>query len=580
MTTTADTPQFFMLVAGIPSQLTREELIAIYSENANLKGLKLLRFDCPLLNIPLRMALLEVYKWTDTGRVAARFVCDQNRRAIPYVVAGCDSLCQDILARPLEVRVGCYGGRVAGVAALTTELKRYGDILLVDETLTADRVELKFEANSSYSYRDLTTTRFFKFNGVSLSIDTSDELISEGELLGLVPHIQTKFEIRSQDRTGLELKSFVEVYKNAKNGLKNLKYFNLKSLFNDGVWSYDDTLSCSESEEQSTEPKNLQFETCKVGNNSCLAFFSGSLDTARPLQESKSAKPTTLAVEPEPLKEGSGHSSRVVTVCEPTKTSKPTTLVDPVFTSQEVQSIIRSRQKPPKKEVTREQEIKTLQKYQDNTLEILAKLARLGIDVNKDFLTSLLQRVDPSTSPQELPKSFLKIVKTKFRKLKRREKKKMGKKGQIFSESEDLDSDDEDGVQCPKNGLKAGMTGESQLNEPACSKVGSNHPEIWLKFVNSLRPVETDKDELPVGDVKDVDVEDQDIHEPNKRTSISAKKQPINQFSGLGDHSKIFLHDRNEPTDDDYKFNQVNDIVKNILLSNYERRILLLQLQE
>lgn len=553
--------------------MTREELLSIFSENANVIGMKLIQYSSPALAQPLRMAILQVERWTDTSRVAVRFIWDGKLRANFYLLTNCDSLCQKILERPLSIQASVNYDSDLSSESFIRELKQCGDIEFVGERFSEEGSVLNFQANCNFSYGNLTRSRSMRLGEDSISIDTIDEFLSDPEFFGLLPHVQPKYNRSSQD-TGLVKKTDSYSSRIKASLLPTVdSYSSFEPLFKDDITSINDDLSFSEDEDNQIEFPRLEYDERNVGNSSFFSFFCERSVSIKRKDDLQVQIPSVVATESPTIEVG-----QVPLVLHDTKGSA-LALSDQVFTNPEVQNIIRSRPKPAKKELSKEQEKKTLQKYQENTLEILAKLAKLGIDVNKEFLESLLLRVDPSTTPQELPKSFLKIVKTKFRKLKRREKKKTGKKGQAQSESEEADSDDEDNIQNGKGGMKV----ETQKDNQYALNSGDPgvYPESWLNFVASLQPVELDQDENPSEDLKKLELRVEPAPDtsgiPNHNmtevtTNIPRQAETIS--------SLLHLIDQLDTSLENYRLNPITEEEKLRILSKFERRLQHLQQQQ
>lgn len=564
---------FFMLVACIPQQLTREELYAIYSENANVLKLKVMRYLSPIMSKEIRLAFLQVEKWNDTARVAARFIGRQKKRASSFLVSNSDELCQRILSRQLQIKVTSSETSSTFPELLERELKQQGDISFVKKDITEQGLELLFTADSSYSYRDLTTNHSLILEDECCLIDTADDILTESEFFEILPNVQPRKNIiREQDFSIQELKRLIQPSTCSWIPSSTISVHSSDSLFKEGITSADDNLSCSESEDLAETDSMMKFDSDLIGDRSCYSFFSERVIKLKSLAENPKKIPSIQweAVEQSPKVADPPQSPPAVNHSASISLN-PT---EQLFTNPEVQNIIRSRPKPPKREITKEQERKTLQKYQENTLEILNKLSKLGIDVNKEFLESLLLRVDPNTTPQELPKSFLKIVKTKFRKLKRREKKKFGKKGQHMSESEDFDSEEEDNIQNTNKPHKDENHRDEAKNGVSKGE-GSEYPEIWLNFVRSLQPLQLDYEEDLSQDKKGNEAKS-DCFLASIKPQGTEEESPI--IANKLDAAIVLTHGLSgEPLPENYRLNFILETERSTLLANLERSLNALQ---
>lgn len=555
--------------------MTREELLGIFSANANVIRLKVIQFDSPSLADPLRMAVLQVEKWNDTGKIASRFISDGKQIAGFYLISRCDSLCIEILGRPLSIQASRHHDSVLTSESLVRELKQYGEIDYAGEEIMEEGILLHFKANSSYSYGDLTRSRSMRFGDDSISIDTLDEFLSEADFFGLLPHVQPKFKQVSQDPKFRELKELADCLAKSTIHAHIGSTPSVESLFKPDIINFDDNLSCLDiEEEEGLWCSTFEYDEKKIGSNFCLSFFSEKLEKPNIRSVVNLQSRTLVPAEPPAI------VTNLSSLAPVEIRGNMIAQQDQVFTYPEVQNIIRSRPKPPKKEITKEQEKKALQKHLENTLEILAKLAKLGIEINKEFLASLLLRVDPSTKPQDLPKSFLKIVKTKFRKLKRREKKKTGKKGQAGSDSEDMESEDEENNQNQKDALiignpNEGLQGNSNFD-------GGKYPEMWLNFVSSLQPIGIESEDNPLEELNRKEEENPEFSpnlQPNQINVIPSEQ--INIVEKEESLSSL-LHqiDQLDTSFLNYRLNFIDEQLKLKILSNFERRLQILQLPQ
>jgi hypothetical protein len=443
-------PRNFALYIGVFEPLTREYLMHIQSSSCDVRACKFLKYPIPEhegVESP-RFAIVNFGVYEDFLRAGTRVIYNKlGDRVRVFKLNSSHPIIDKVTRRPITIVITSVDGRYEICHQAASELQKLGNIRHISTTTTEDGImKMTFEADYQFSYKNLTIHDTYYSEGGSCKIETLDELLSLSDLITMVKNAQMIF----QDLEGTnDLKTkTLRLMGNSKSSTKDARVASIqrgeekkREEDEDG-----DNLSCISDDDDSTQ--EIEFRKGLVGHPQLPLYFDRRISEPLIPQPSETPKPKTTTIDPAIL-----HSLRSIQPNLP--------LSELMATLEEKTQAI-------------------TQKNEERLLISLEKLTKKGVIIDQNFFASVKAKVDPKTSSHELLKVGLKIVKTKLRKLKRRDRKKLEK---IMEE--DL-SADEDSAEDQER-LKNRAPGCPEAEEMSDFNI-ENYPTEWVAFVKSLQP--------------------------------------------------------------------------------------------
>ena len=388
-----------------------------------------------------------------------------------------------LMKSELEIKVASTVFQKSTCFELVKQLQGLGGGIRVEsEQKTTSEIQVVLKAPNIFSYGKITNSSTFTSGGAVCQIETMDEIISVGTYMKLMDCVRGLFyNLGAFNLAESTLRTWqngnLKIVQEAVQFARERLLISSPFISHPSIKAEDDL---SEDETEENQFQDYSFKRENIGNPMNLSFFNQA--------ESLSCQKVSLQIP------GSQ-------TFQSEKVLRSTIEIPNLMSSSQILASFE------------EKTLAANKKNEERLLEVLKKLEKMGIKIDKAFFVSIKSKIDPRTPDHELLRVGLKIVKTKLRKIKRRDRKKNGKKGkEIVSESEeDDDDDDEDDDESADNKPKpkerqflapdankqtkkqgAIHAQESQSEKKLQKKEPFsllNYPKEWVEFVKSLQIV-------------------------------------------------------------------------------------------
>ncbi len=493
----------FVLLLGIPERYRREEIISFLGDMVSLGSFKMLRHFDAQTQRHTKLGIVQVHSVFDISRTVSRYLGDHDGCMENLLLKGDLRIFEEVVGRPTNLKISFRAAdEAAARATLATVLSGCGELSEVSTEYEEDLTVCSFQVASSFSMSSICTGQTFSAQGIQFHVEFEEESLGDSEFKELLQRAQLDMNHLQHYHQGLGLQT--------KDSLKRLSAFQndfpfikgiVEQLFESpragsadqtsearAVWPEEDSdkLSALFEDEEADEfgdecPGSLQHAS------SPFTYFSAH-NCEQFLEEKSFSSATGSAFKPR----SSAGSEK----------GRPASPADPVDRAADLPTTALPQ---PAADCLGEGSV--LVSVEDRIVELIGKLQSLGSKIDSGFFDTVYAKIDPSTENSEFLRAGLKILKTKIRKLRRKEKRRLSKKaakGEPMAESsEDDDSEDMQAQASNRLAAQAVRTkADSEFSAPkqqvkvvtqpsgATSRLLVSSPREWVKFITNLTPID------------------------------------------------------------------------------------------
>lgn len=487
---------YVFVVTDIPEEITREQLIDFYSNSISVTRMKIFKIRWPASNKICRFAAVGTNTFEDAFKASYRFLGSLTHRAKAYYLRHDAAFTKALIHRLLEISVEINNQNDEIKDQVVSQLNSLGHVKLISQEVTEEGLKLGLLAGSDYLLGQMLDRETFINQMIDFKFKIEEEELQEEDLPRLIEVVETFFHhIKSISSTGqTTMKSDNSHSLNTRSTMISSSTMARRRQIDAGIIDLDDYLSADEKDDcqlSSTNNTGVYLPQL-VGNYSCMNYFDG-----------RYVNPVSRIAEicPEARLSQVPHESNVVSFAVPHASPD-------LLASLEEKSHVANL------------------KNEERTLEVMRKLQKLGVKIDEAFFVSVKTKIDPRTPDYELLRVALKIVKTKLRKIKRRDRKRAGKKGKDQGSDSEDDDDDDSEKDGPTTRQVGGIDSKDQVVIQTVADL-SIYPVEWVAFVKSLQPQRSKITPLPAS-LKCLDSDP--ISPEAKDASKDASKQNISRL--------------------------------------------------
>jgi hypothetical protein len=445
------TPHVFV-VTDVPSKMTREQLIDFYSNSISVMRAKIYKLYWSTSETFCKFGVIQTDGYEDVIKASTRFLGSLKKRSRIYHMRKDSRFTDALIKRPLTICATSHNPSSALLQQMIADLKSLGNIQLIDHSISVNGIEVVFQADTDYSYGSLTTTGEVQSAVGEYWVETLEEDLLEGELPKLI-HVIEPFYYHTPSQGQEEVT--IRIPNSPKERASLFEECASRdraqhSMFRTGIGFSDELSDC----EDETEVM-VDFQPQLVSNNSCMVFFEDRIEN--------------------PLLNMIENQSQLKASSIPVLQDKGLAVLAGCQTSPEALA-----------EFGEKTQAANL-KNEERTLEAMKKLQKLSIVIDEEFFESVKSKIDPRTPGHDLLRVALKIIKTKLRKIKRRDRRRASKKNK--DNGTDSEEDDDDDSENQKANVPKAEG--DRVKEKPSSMTGANlldYPHDWVRFVKSLQP--------------------------------------------------------------------------------------------
>jgi hypothetical protein len=500
----------YVLLLGIPERYQREELISFLGDVVSLDSFKLLRHFDTATQRHTRLGIVQVHSGDDILRTVSRYLGDQDGSMENLVLKGDLRLVEDIVRRHTNLRVS-YGAAhgEAARSILASALGGCGELSEAGTEYEEGSVVCSYRVTSAFSMSKICTGQTFSAQGVLFHVQFEEETLSDCEFSELLLRAQLDLDRLQHLNQGFELQAkytlkYLSSWQSRAPAIKVI----LDELFEPASastgrlalqagWPETDSDRLSALFDDEDEDAGEPFDECPDSlrlDASPLAFFS--------------APNCQVFLRESPFASAPGSAFRPNSAARPEPKAgprKPTNYAHPA-------GFVTALSEPGTSQaaaVGQKDDTSFLVSVEDRMIELLAKLESFGCAIDSGFFESVYTKIDPATEDSEFLRAGLKILKTKIRKLRRKEKRRRTKKAAraepLPESSEDGDSDEPGAEAVPARRLAAEADRTKGVPESCLpkqqikvvthsasvpSRLLSSSPRGWVQFLMNLTPID------------------------------------------------------------------------------------------
>lgn len=414
---------FHLLLTSLPEEMSREAIIWFYDDGASLEALKILRYREKGSPVDIRVGIMRVSKPEDMSRATCRFQRSGAARTTVQRINGLSSTVSRLLSS-LEVKLTFTQRDDHFSHRLLKHLKQFGHIELVKEDIlhAESMIELTLSTKTEFTMGDICTESRFKFEGVDVHVDYPESYLSKEEM-----------------RT---LENLTIVHPNGLASYNQGIRFNVKSyvMENDSpefLYSAYNRLDQDKLSDLSEDDDDTDFFEDNMHLFVSPQMRALGLDKINPSKATFTIDSKYIVKAPETIVErvedvAPSHQG-IGTEDDSDYCSSSKQITEDKAILDEANIEVEATPKndiPPSVDETEE--------YKKRAHDAFLKLHSVGVKIDDTLIVQIREKLDFSQTVNERSTVILKILKTRYRKLKRKDKKKdQGHQGDSDGTSED-----------------------------------------------------------------------------------------------------------------------------------------------
>ena len=486
----------FVLLLGIPEKYRREELIALFRDVVSLDSFKMLRHLDAKTQRHTKLGIVQVHSVFDISRMVSRYLGDRDGSMENLVLKGDLRFVESLVARPTSLKISFSAADEAEAKSiLATALSGCGELSETSTEYEEDQVVCSFEVSSAFSMSSVCTGQSFSAQGVEFHVEFEEESLCDREFKELLLRAQLDLNRLQHYQQGLGLQANdslreLSVWQSRVTLIKDIvsELFQPRAADAQTLWLEADTdqLSALFDEEDAEELEEEGPDPLRQAT-SPFSFFSAR--SCEQFFEAKSFAMHTGSAKPSNGQESPALAASLAESTGPAYIMSVARLPPTATDCQNDESVFVS--------------------VEDRIIELISKLQSLGSKIDRGFFEAVYRKIDPATEDSEFLRAGLKILKTKMRKLRRKEKRRLSKKAArgepVADSSEDEDSEEPRTAAAATNKPAAVPTRTTSDPEPSapkqqlkvvthCPTVPSRllraSPPEWVQFVSNLTQVD------------------------------------------------------------------------------------------
>lgn len=475
---------YSLLLSGIPPEVSREELLAYYQNTVEVKGVVMF-----VVRNKTRLAVMELASVEDLIRSACRYLVSGSTTMETHKLGHNTKLAADLLKRPVHLSIEFEAQAGAHFETqLIKYLQSYGELEVVEKAESNHIILLELKVSSNYSLCAVTTGSTFSFLNVEVSATYHDEELTQQIANELFVLSQTKDRLHNyhqglgmtvnrclnqRNNSTLEEQPIPKKTDACRNHAQNVDLDCLSEL-SDGEWEDGESLFQGV---QTTGSETDTLGAAQFTFSMKLNLFAAPINHG--FKKYIQNQPSFVSEDCAPHIVCSSVDNRAdeemdEALCASVKPAEATEerLLQPKVSSVSVE---------------------------ERMIDLLEKLKRFGVNLDASFFIGVQNKIDPKTPDSDLLKVSLKILKTKLRKVKRRDRRRTVKA--LNSEDSDDDVMDSENAEEPHrqispSGICKTATVEKSPyktldppvvdNEESLRRKMATAPTLWTDYIKKL----------------------------------------------------------------------------------------------
>src|SRR3990167_5530477 len=450
---------YFMVLWDIPKSYTREQVLVYYQSTSTILRFQVL--DSVSSSIKKRMGLMQMATAEDLMHCVCRFLNEGETKMRHFISQSQSEVIEQLLRKPSHIRVSFERTSDESLPDKILNLfKKCGNVALLSQHSDGSREDWMLEVDSAYQLGQVCTGTSFMFGATKVQLEFFEDFIEEQEaacILANSEEVVNRLEHYYQG-LGLFVKSSVSMLDEDSPQIQTC---------GDYLEDNKDEILESVFEDEDTDEMEYVFDPAKVCPG--LTTHSGSMSSFHSV----------------PV--GSPASDLLVPVHGALTCQAELGLNKPLHVAQSIAWQLLTRQPD----------------IEDRILDAVDRLVLNGTVLDGRFIESVESKICAETPKSDKLRAILKIVKTKVRKLKRRDKRKQPKSRTLQSTEGATkpahDSDDESDDFDPEAKKDQTKNRYKKCSAEDVTVRYQNYPDNWVLFLSQHLVTVEEENNLRLG---------------------------------------------------------------------------------